>query len=235
MAKPKIDPQLAGLVVPITQVKPLEGNPRRGDVEAIKASYARFGQRKPIVARKKGRSKVGEILAGNHQYQAAVALEWDEIAVLWVKDDDNDAKAFALADNRTHDLGYYDSDALAALMQDVDLEGTGYTEMDLDALIGQSIMPEVDIPTADPNGGQLNTSAIFQWGFLQWKQTRVRISAREVAALDALFENYMDEQGADAGFGWHLVDERVTDEAIRLFEEKSEKAADKQREKGRDF
>ena len=63
MAKPKIDPQLAGLVVPITQVKPLEGNPRRGDVEAIKASYARFGQRKPIVARK-GSQRVGRSWQG---------------------------------------------------------------------------------------------------------------------------------------------------------------------------
>ena len=107
--------------------------------------------------------------------------------------------------------------------------------MDLDAPDRPVDYARGDIPTADPTGGQLNTSAIFRWGFLQWKQTRVRISAREVAALDALFENYMDEQGADAGFGWHLVDERVTDEAIRLFEEKSEKAADKQREKGQGF
>lgn len=38
---------LKQLAVPVDDLKLLSGNPRKGDVEAVKKSYARFGQRKP--------------------------------------------------------------------------------------------------------------------------------------------------------------------------------------------
>jgi DNA modification methylase len=112
----------------------------------VKRSYERFGQRKPIVARPDG-----TVIAGNHQFLAAKALGWDEMAVVFVDDDDQTAKAFALADNRTSDLGTYDSDALAELLADVAVDpelllATGYTQADLDALIGE--IEELD-PTPD--------------------------------------------------------------------------------------
>jgi ParB-like chromosome segregation protein Spo0J len=128
--------QLQGLAHPLKKLKLLPGNPRKGDVEAVKRSYERFGQRKPIVARPDG-----TVIAGNHQFLAAKALGWDEMAVVFVDDDDQTAKAFALADNRTSDLGTYDSEALAELLADVAVDpelllATGYTQADLDALIG---------------------------------------------------------------------------------------------------
>jgi DNA modification methylase len=138
--------QLQGLAHPLKKLKLLPGNPRKGDVEAVKRSYERFGQRKPIVA-----LPDGTVIAGNHQFLAAKALGWDEMAVVFVDDDDQTAKAFALADNRTSDLGSYDSDALAELLADVAVDpelllATGYTQADLDALIGE--IDELD-PTPD--------------------------------------------------------------------------------------
>ncbi len=41
---------LQALAVPLSKLKSAENNPRLGDVDAIKKSYERFGQRKPIVA-----------------------------------------------------------------------------------------------------------------------------------------------------------------------------------------
>lgn len=127
---------LQDLAVPIGDVTPLDGNPRKGDVEAVAKSLRRFGQRKPIVA-----TVNGTIIAGNHTHAAAVRLGWTHIAVVYVNDDDTEAKAFALADNRTSDLGTYDNNALLDLMQSVAaadlelLEAASYTSDDLSDLM----------------------------------------------------------------------------------------------------
>lgn len=128
--------QLLPLAVDIKKLKPMPGNPRRGDVESVKRSYSRFGQRKPIVA-----LRDGTVIAGNHQLAAARALGWKQIAVVYVDDDEQTAKAFSLADNRTSDLGTYDAQALADLLADVAsdadlLLSTGYTQEFLDTLLG---------------------------------------------------------------------------------------------------
>lgn len=106
---------LESLAVDIDTLVLLPGNPRRGDVEAVKRSYAAFGQRKPIVARRADRV----VLAGNHQLMAARALGWAQIAVVWVDDDEITAKAFALADNHVADLGSYENDLLAEMLSAV--------------------------------------------------------------------------------------------------------------------
>jgi len=105
---------LAALATPIEKLKLLPGNPRRGDVAAVAKSLTAFGQRKPIVARRDG-----TVIAGNHTLQAARQLGWSKIAVVWVDDDDTTAKAFALADNRTAELGSYDDQLLADLIAEV--------------------------------------------------------------------------------------------------------------------
>ena len=130
-----IHDDLKHLARPVGDLKLLPGNPRKGDVEAVKRSYERFGQRKPIVA-----LPDGTVIAGNHQLLAARALGWEEIAVVTSDDDEQTAKAFALADNRTSDLGSYDSDALAELLADVAVDpdlllATGYKQSDLDDLL----------------------------------------------------------------------------------------------------
>ena len=107
-----INENLQALATPIDDLKPLPGNPRIGDVAAVARSLERFGQRKPVVARHAD----GTIIAGNHTWKAAKQLGWTEIAVVWTDDDDNTAKAFALADNRTAELGTYDEEALREMI-----------------------------------------------------------------------------------------------------------------------
>lgn len=122
---------LSSLVQPIDSVVLAEHNARRGDVDAIARSYERFGQRKPIVAHTKTR----EIIAGNHQYQAAVALGWSEIAVIFVDDDAETAVAYSLADNRIGQLGEWDVEELVAafeVMDASDLEVAGFNEIDVE-------------------------------------------------------------------------------------------------------
>lgn len=106
---------LKNLAVAIDSLQGLPGNPRLGDVDAVARSLERFGQRKPIVVRKDD----GTIIAGNHTWQAAKKLGWKEIAVAFVGDDDTTAQAYALADNRTAELGSYDEQALKDLIDKV--------------------------------------------------------------------------------------------------------------------
>jgi ParB-like chromosome segregation protein Spo0J len=148
-----IHDDLKHLARPVGDLKLLPGNPRKGDVEAVKRSYERFGQRKPIVA-----LPDGTVIAGNHQLLAARALGWEEIAVVTSDDDEQTAKAFALADNRTSDLGHYDNEALAELLMEISsdldlLYDTGYDEKFLEALLKPTTITEdiEEFDTIDPD------------------------------------------------------------------------------------
>lgn len=152
-------PDLMDMAVPIGNVKPLPGNPRRGDVAAVARSLEQFGQRKPIVARRMKREKdghpTGEVIAGNHTLQAAISLGWEQIAVTWTDDDAKTAKAYALADNKTHDIGAYDDALLGEMLADLQgaddlLAATGYGEDEIAALI--ATLPAVDEPDPEPQG-----------------------------------------------------------------------------------
>ena len=146
-----IAPDLVSLACPLDRLEPLPGNPRRGDVEAVARSYERFGQRKPIVARRTGTNSDGDpcgvVIAGNHQWEAAQRLGWDSIAVVWTDDDDLTAHAFALADNRTGEIGSYDDEALAAMLSEVAVDedllaATAFSADDVSELL-DSLRPEL--------------------------------------------------------------------------------------------
>jgi ParB-like chromosome segregation protein Spo0J len=132
-----IIPQLEHLAVPLDELHALDRNYRRGDVEAVMASYRRFGQRKTITAKVDG-----EVTAGNHQLEAARRLGWTHIAAVLLDDDDATAKAWALTDNHSAELGDNDKDLLAEMLAEVAaadpelLAATSYTQTDLDALLG---------------------------------------------------------------------------------------------------
>lgn len=137
---------LLALTFPVDQLRELEGNPRKGDIDAVARSYSRFGQTKPIVARHND-DGTGTVIAGNHQLKAARKLGWSEIAVVW-RDDltDDEARGLALADNRTADLGSYDDDLLAELLSyvadDEDLlAATGYDQAAIEKLVGVPDVP----------------------------------------------------------------------------------------------
>lgn len=150
----KIITSLLPLAVPIDEPQLLKGNPRVGNIDAVAKSLDKFGQRKPIVCRRDTK----EVVAGNHTLQGARRLGWTEIAAVWTDDDDATAKAFALADNRTSELGTYDDDALAAMIADVLeadeslLEAASYDLDDLEALLDQTSGP-VDLDEPDDEEG----------------------------------------------------------------------------------
>jgi len=125
---------LKHIAISVDQLKNWEKNPRVGSIEAVARSLEKFGQRKPIVVNK----RTNEVIAGNHTIMAAKSLGWKEVAAVWVDDDEATAQAYAIADNRTHDLGAYDEQALAALVEELAntdlILAAGYGEQDIEDL-----------------------------------------------------------------------------------------------------
>lgn len=140
----RIHESLISLAVDIDTLSPLDNNPRRGNVEAIMSSYAEFGQIKPIVVRPNG-DGTSVVIAGNHQFEAAKRLGWDKIAVVEFDVDDKRAIAFALADNRTMELGYTEPELLNEFVLEISdyypelMDGLGWDEFDIAEIEQRSI------------------------------------------------------------------------------------------------
>lgn len=147
--------------VPIDSVNPYPGNPRRGDVPRIKASLEAFGQYRPIVVQLSTKF----IVAGNHTHRAAQELGWSHIEVKFIDVDADTAKRILAADNRTADDAIYDDQELVNLLQSIEsLEGTGFQDDDVKALLEQleqananervpsegSLLSLADISVAEP-------------------------------------------------------------------------------------
>ena len=77
-----IDPDIRPLARPIGDLNPDPANARKHpdrNLEAIKSSLARFGQKKPLVARPVNGSLI--VVAGNGTLAAAKMLGWTHLAV----------------------------------------------------------------------------------------------------------------------------------------------------------
>ncbi|MCE9636098.1 MAG: site-specific DNA-methyltransferase [Planctomycetes bacterium] len=112
-----IAPDLLPLARPIASLREDPHNARKHDkrnLAAIAASLSEFGQRKPIVA-----LADGTVIAGNGTLAAAKSLGWTEIAVATFEDEEK-AKAYAIADNRAGELASWDDDLLAQALSGID-------------------------------------------------------------------------------------------------------------------
>jgi len=131
---------LRNLAIPITELNPDPTNARLHsirNIEAIKASLNKFGQRIPIVVQKQGMI----VRAGNARLEAARAIGWTHIAAIVVDETDLDAIAFGIADNRTAELAEWDRDVLtkllAELQSDESIEHivTGFNDAEINNLL----------------------------------------------------------------------------------------------------
>ena len=120
------------------------------NLEAIKASLARFGQQKPIVVDSKG-----IIVAGNGTMIAAKMLNWSSVEIVRTDLEGAEAIAYAIADNRTAELAAWDEVALAQQLAALQIEDeelaniAGFTDAEIEAMAGK-IAPE-SFPEVDEN------------------------------------------------------------------------------------
>lgn len=120
----------------ISDLRPHPANARQGNVAVIMDSLRTLGQFRPIVVNRGSHTgRPMEILAGHHLVLAATELGWESVDFTTVDVDDETGKRILLADNRTSDLATYDERMLAELLASLaNLDGTGYTAEDLEAL-----------------------------------------------------------------------------------------------------
>ena len=142
--------QLRGFAVPTNTLTFDPKNARKHserNLEAIMESLRRFGQRMPIVVQKQGMI----VRAGNGRLTAARKLGWTQIAAVIVDEQDADAAAFALADNRTAELAEWDWQMLAEVLDDIKVESPefdpislGWNEAELEGLDLASAWDDVE-------------------------------------------------------------------------------------------
>ena len=149
-----ISPDLRPLAVPMSMLQPAPDNARRhrdADLAALADSLRRFGQRKPVVAMRHYRGLSGVVLAGNGTFEAAYRLDWSHLAVAWFEGTDDEARAYAIADNRTAELSSWDVEALRSLQADgVDLGDLWHGAADLaDLLRADAPVPKFQPVEAD--------------------------------------------------------------------------------------
>jgi hypothetical protein len=148
-------PTLEGEWVPVDSLHLDPANVRRHperNLDAIKASLARFGQQKPIVV-----DADGIVRAGNGTLEAVRALGWPRVGIVRTHLRGAEATAYAIADNRTSDLAEWDEVGLAEQLQSLrseefDLGAVGYTEGEVDELIGRLTDEIAGAVVDDPQG-----------------------------------------------------------------------------------
>ena len=128
-------------VLPVASLRPYNENYRHHEadqIEHLSASVDEFGQYKPIVV-----SQDHVILAGHGIWQTHQAKGLSDIACVVMPFDHKDPKAEKLlvVDNESARLARDDSKQLTALLADIQrtegLQGTGWSDQELDRLIGE--------------------------------------------------------------------------------------------------
>lgn len=135
--------------VPIVSLTQDPGNVRRHgkrNLEAIKASLARWGQQKPLVV-----DADGIVRAGNGTLEAARQLGWADILIVRSGLGGVDLEAYAIADNRSAELASWSEDlggVLERVVGDgVDLDALGFSEAELRSLLEP--LPPKEFPIRD--------------------------------------------------------------------------------------
>ena len=162
-----IHEDLRHLAVPVGDLVLDPANVRKHptrNLEAIRGSLAKFGQRKPIVVQKEGMV----VRAGNGTLEAAKALGWEHIAALVVDENDVQATAFAIADNRTGELAEWDYQELGVQLEALQNEGfdlgeLGWADFEVGPLLAAEWTPaEIDpdfvLGGGEGGGGALGSS-----------------------------------------------------------------------------
>lgn len=171
--------------VPINQLRPFGGNPRKiseKGLHKLKRSVEEFGFVNPVLVQR----GTNTIIAGHQRLKAAKAAGLTEVPVVWLDMDDVTAKAYSIADNRLQDEAEWDFAPLADLLAELDtgafdLTLTGFDTDELEQMMnytpGQFIehSPDADRAGASPwerMSGDAGDGVMFALGELACRVPR---------------------------------------------------------------
>lgn len=124
----------------VEDLKPYAQNPRVNDsaVDRVAKSIADYGFRQPVVV-----DKDHVIIVGHTRVKAAIKLGMETVPVHVALDmTPEQARAYRIADNKLNELATWDKDLLPLELadlkgMDIDLNGLGFTDADLESILGQ--------------------------------------------------------------------------------------------------
>lgn len=154
--------------VPISTLIPDPVNARKHNeknIEAIKGSLSLFGQQRPLIVDKKN-----IVVAGNGTLEAAKALGWKDIDVYVTDLTGTQARAFALADNKTAELAEWDDEILkqtldALLNEGFEVEEIGFDIDDVDGFGSKEGLTDADeVPEVPQNIHGVKLGDIWELG-----------------------------------------------------------------------
>jgi len=195
-----IHPQLMSLKVEVGLLQ-LDPDNARGhnepNIDSIANSLREFGQRKPIVVRK----GTMVVTAGNGTLIAAKREGWTHIAALVADDNDMQAMAWALADNRAGELASWDYGRLVTqfgILQGggVDVAALGWDDRELAMLTQSAFTPEAIAELPGDKRGEGNTGGAGQVGGTSTDQDIDKESFKELVALYHRYHPEGEELGA---------------------------------------
>lgn len=136
-----IAPQLRALAIPVEGLVPDPWNAKThpvANMEALRASLKKFGQMLPFVVQKKGKV----VRVGNARLAIAKELGWSHVAAVVTDDPDAVAAAFAIAENRSGELGGWDYKHLATLIEELQgedvLDAIGFDQEAQDRILARA-------------------------------------------------------------------------------------------------
>lgn len=100
----------------LSEVKPYWRNARKNTktVEAVKKSIQKYGFNQPLVIDKKN-----VIITGHARYKALTQLGYEEVDCVVVELDEQKAKEYRIADNKTHEMTIWDNDELMLELREI--------------------------------------------------------------------------------------------------------------------
>lgn len=144
-------------MIPLAELTAFPGNARRGNRKKLLESLEENGQYRSLIVRDAGDAWI--VLAGNNTMDALEERGDTEARCEIVRCDDQTALRVNLVDNKANDEATYDDRARAELLGLLDgLEGTGYDEDEVDALVAR-FEEEEFTEVAEPGVADFNDDA----------------------------------------------------------------------------
>lgn len=137
------------------------------NLDEIRKSLQRFGQRLPIVVQRAGMI----VRAGNGRLTVARELGWTHIAAVICEDETATARAFGLMDNRSAELAEWDQQQLAVLLKEIQIDAslldvTGFSSLEIQSILEETPIPTGNAPIDEKKLGQTShecPSCGFKW------------------------------------------------------------------------
>ncbi|MDE1904866.1 MAG: hypothetical protein KGH75_00260 [Rhodospirillales bacterium] len=220
-------------MMPIDSLVPALRNPKRHELEQLRASYRRFGFTNPPILDE----RTGRLVAGHGRLQLlqieqregaeppeGIEVEGDvwKVPVVrgWASANDAEAEAYLIADNRQAELGGWDTDLLGPMLDDLaalpelQLDGIGFALDDLprlDDLVGSGFSGGGLGDGGDAGGGQPPSDG----SLLALVDVTVGEPTHEVEPGDVyLIQDRHRLVIADVMTGWREWSKFLTDDAL---------------------